>query len=243
MTNSIDLIKRRGKLRVGVAADLPGKSYLNPQTNQMEGFEVDLARMITKEIFGNEDNVEFIKVLGKERQNSIVQDRVDLVISLFTITRERLEHVAFSKPYYIDTEALLVLKEGPIKSLSDLKGKKVAVIENSATLTSLEEEFPEAEAVPVKSKSDAIQDIREHRVAALINTYVNLSLMLPTLKDAASFSLLDTGDQFPIKEYAVGIKKDRQDLVKFVSDAISKFEANGTLKKKLKEHGWSRETS
>lgn len=238
MSGTIDHIKARRKLRVGIAADVPGKSFLNPKTNRYEGFETDLARMIAKEMFGDENTVEFVKVLGPERVNSLKEDRVDLVISLFTITHERLREVDFSKPYMIDKEVLITLKNGPTKRLADIKGKKVAIVENSATLLSFRENFPEAEIVSVKNKTEGMQAIRDKKVAAMANTFVNLSLMKPTLPDADQFALIDTGNQFTPKEYAVGVKKGRSDLVNYINKCIDKFEADGSLKKLLIKHGW-----
>jgi putative glutamine transport system substrate-binding protein len=221
-----------------VAGYLPGRSYLNPQTNKMEGFEPDLGRLIAKEIFGDENKIEFKKFLGEARVTAIIADEVDLVISQLTITKERLKKISFSNPYFIDKEALLVFKEGPIKCLSDLQGGKVAAVESSATLVSFQEHFPEVGIVIGKSMLDGIEDLKEHRVVAVINTHINLSLLIRILSNKDQFELLNIGDQFPVKEYGIGMKKDSLDLVRFINTALSKFETNGSLKKKLKEYRW-----
>ena len=238
MAENIDRIKKRGKLLIGVAGDVPGKSYWDPKTNRVEGFEADLGRLVAKELLGSEDRAEYVKVLGNDRVNSLKERRVDLVISLFTITKERAAQVDFSDPYFIDKESLLVLKDGPIKQLSDLNGKKVAVVEKSATLLSLQEDFPEGEIVEVKSKTDGIKAINEHQVEALANTTVNLSLMWQSLPDKDRYTLIGTGDRFPPKEYAVGVKKNCPDLLEFVNKALSKFKNQGILNELQKKHGW-----
>ncbi len=45
----------------------------------MEGFEADLARLITGELLGNKGRVEFIKILSFERVFALKENRVDLV--------------------------------------------------------------------------------------------------------------------------------------------------------------------
>ncbi|MFI5334168.1 MAG: transporter substrate-binding domain-containing protein [Chlamydiales bacterium] len=239
MTTNIERIKKRGKLLIGVVAgDVPGICFRNPKTNRVEGFEADLARLIAKELLGSENHAEFVEVLAHERVNSLKESREDLVISLFTITQERAAQVDFSDPYFIDEVSLLVLKGGPIKQQSDLKGEKIAVVETSVILPSLQEGFTEGQIVKVKSKADGIQAINEHRVDALANTIVNLSLMLNSLPDKERYTILGTAGRFPAKEYAVGIKKKSPDLVEFVNKALSKFKTQGMMNSLLKKHGW-----
>lgn len=239
MAINIERIKKKGKLLIGVVpGDVPGMCFWNPKTNRVEGLEADLARLITKELLGNENHTEFVNVLGNERVNSLKENRVDLVISLFTITKERAAQVDFSDPYFIDKISLLVLKDGLIKKLSDLKGKKIAVVETSVILRSLQKNFIEGEVIEVKNKTEGIKAINEHKVEALANTIVNLTLMLNTLQDKDRYTLLETGDRFAPKEYAAGIKKNCPDLVAFVNKALSKFKNQGILNELLKKHGW-----
>ncbi|MDB5073538.1 MAG: amino acid transporter, periplasmic aspartate/glutamate-binding protein, partial [Candidatus Eremiobacteraeota bacterium] len=44
--NSVDAIKKRGTIKIGVKYDAPPFGSLNPQTNQVTGFDVDVARAI-----------------------------------------------------------------------------------------------------------------------------------------------------------------------------------------------------
>ena len=46
--NSVDAIKKRGSIKIGVKYDAPPFGSLNPQTNQVSGFDVDIARAIAK---------------------------------------------------------------------------------------------------------------------------------------------------------------------------------------------------
>src|SRR5262245_52592403 len=48
----------RGKLVVGVSQDTLLFGYLNPATNQLEGFDIDIAREMSKAIFGDYGHIE-----------------------------------------------------------------------------------------------------------------------------------------------------------------------------------------
>ena len=90
--NGIDRIKRAGTFTVGVKDDVPGFGYINPQTKQYEGLEIDIAKAIAKQILGSEDKVTFIPVNAKNRSAFFNQDRVDAVIATFTVTEERKQN-------------------------------------------------------------------------------------------------------------------------------------------------------
>lgn len=238
MAACLDRIKNAGKIRIGVVLDVPGRSYLNPTTNKMEGFEPDLGRLIAKELFDDENMIEFVKVDGRQKVTFIVEDRVDISISMVSVIKERLELIDFSVPYFIDRAALLVLKNGPIKSLADLKGKKIAIVAKGGTGVRFQEEFPDGIVVSVKNSTETIELLKNHRVDAAAYVSVHAKFFLRTLEDADQFSLLTTGDYFSPQPFAIGIKKGCTDVVDFINSVLSKLKANGTLDALLKKHGW-----
>jgi ABC-type amino acid transport substrate-binding protein len=233
----LDEMKKRGYIRVGVADDVLGKSLWNPKTLRMEGFEPEVGRLLATELFGTPEKAEFTVLAGKGKLNSLKENRVDIVISSLTITEERAEQIDFSRPYFIDKETLLVLKGGPIKTLADLKGKKVAVTAASATLPIFEKHFPQAEILVVQDKPLGIQALLSNQVVALVNTNVNLSLLKASMSDGDRFDIVDTGNHFPPKRYGIGVKKGNPDLVEFLNTALDKLEKSGALKRLYAEYG------
>jgi beta-glucosidase/6-phospho-beta-glucosidase/beta-galactosidase/ABC-type amino acid transport substrate-binding protein len=63
----LDRIKKRGYLVVAVKEDVPGFGYRDPETGQWSGLEIDLARAITQDIFGDPSKVVFRPVQDRER--------------------------------------------------------------------------------------------------------------------------------------------------------------------------------
>jgi len=51
--DSLSAIRTRGMLNVGVKSDVLGFAYLNPKTEQYEGYEVDIARELAKRLLGD----------------------------------------------------------------------------------------------------------------------------------------------------------------------------------------------
>jgi beta-glucosidase/6-phospho-beta-glucosidase/beta-galactosidase len=60
-------VLRRGRLRAGVWADLPGLGYRDPATGRWSGDEVELVRKIAARLFGDPDRVDFVALASGER--------------------------------------------------------------------------------------------------------------------------------------------------------------------------------
>lgn len=63
----LDRIKARGYIVVAVKENVPGFGYRDPQTGEMQGLEIDLARDIAQEIFGDPMKVVFRPAQTNER--------------------------------------------------------------------------------------------------------------------------------------------------------------------------------
>ena len=108
---AVQKIKASGTLKVGVKADIPKYSLLNTTTNEYEGFEDDLAKVIAGKIFdGDTSKVEFTTVNAKTRGPLLDKGDIDMVIATFTITDDRKQQYDFSDPYMTDAVGFLVKK-------------------------------------------------------------------------------------------------------------------------------------
>jgi polar amino acid transport system substrate-binding protein len=57
--------------------------------------------------------------------------KVDVVFCNFTRNLERAKEIAFTSPYVVASEALLVKKSSGIKSIKDMSGKTIATVKGS----------------------------------------------------------------------------------------------------------------
>ncbi|TCQ03092.1 transporter substrate-binding domain-containing protein [Serpentinicella alkaliphila] len=97
--------------------------YVNDK-GQPEGFDMDLIRAIGAEMGFK---VELINTNWDGIIPSLIAGNIDLIISAMTITEKRQETVTFSNPYFEATQYIAVKEGSTIKSLEDLKGKKIGV--------------------------------------------------------------------------------------------------------------------
>ena len=120
-------------LNVGVKKDTPGFALMNNDTKEIEGFEIDLAKMLAKEVLGDENKIKLEPVTAKTRGPLLDNGSLDTVIATFTINEERKKTYNFSEPYYKDPIGLLVLKKNNFKDFNSLNGKTIGVAQSATT--------------------------------------------------------------------------------------------------------------
>ena len=214
-------------LRVGTKIDVPGFGFQNPETGNIEGMEVDIARELARRIKGSPDALQVTGVNVTTRGAMLDNGTLDATLATFTITDARKKSYNFSRPYYTDHIGVLVKKSSGITDLKDLDGKTVGVALSATTrdkLTAAGDEigihmkfaeystYPEIKIALVTGRVDAFSVDR-----SILNGYVDDSTML-----------LNT--QFAPQEYGVATKKSNTQLADQVDAAIAAMQDDGTLR-------------
>ncbi|HZB32557.1 MAG TPA: transporter substrate-binding domain-containing protein [Streptosporangiaceae bacterium] len=117
-------------LHIGVFDDQAYIALYDHAAKKWSGFEIDVARYVMRKLRVTEGPREPIlhSVRPANRASSLLSDGNDLVIASYSITDERIrERITFSRPYLFSFHDILVRRseKGLIKSLDDLRGRKV----------------------------------------------------------------------------------------------------------------------
>lgn len=214
--SSLAAIKQRGKLRVGVKYDAPPFGVLDPKTNQVKGFDIDVSRGIAKAILGDENKVDFVQVTSKNRIPLLQKGDIDFFAATATITNDRLKEINFSDVYYQAGQSLLVKKDSPIKTYQDLKGKTVCTVSGSTPEQTIRALVPGVNVQLFETYPDCLQSLKDGRVDAITTDNVLLEGM--RLQDPQNLKL--TGGLFTAEPYGIGIAKGNDELTKAVNDAL-----------------------
>ncbi len=136
---TLDKIKQRGKLSVGIDGISPPFGVLNPATGKVSGFQPELAGDIAKRL-GVE--LETIDVTPATRVQFLQAGKVDLLIANIQWTQERSEILAFAPtPYNLVGGAAMVAKASGIRRWEDLRGKVACVSQGSNFARPLQETY------------------------------------------------------------------------------------------------------
>ncbi len=120
--DSVDAIKQRGTLNVGVKADYKPFGFRDP-SGAIVGIEPDLAADFAKQL-GVKLNL--LPVNSANRIEFLQQGKVDLLIATVSDKPERRKVMqAIDPPYYSDSVNVLLSKKSGITDWDQLKGKPV----------------------------------------------------------------------------------------------------------------------
>jgi putative glutamine transport system substrate-binding protein len=216
-------IQDRGKLIVGVKHDVPLFGYLDPATGVVDGFDVAIARALARQIFGDEQRLQLVEVVSKNRIPFLEDGTVDVVISTMTITAERAEQVDFSEPYYIAGQSLLVPRGSMIRGLPDLVGKRVGSVSGSTSERNLRERAPQAEVLLFDNYAAAVLAMAAQQVEAVTTD----DIILHGFARHAPERWEVVGGQFTREPYGVAIRRGQPELVAVVNDVIRAMKQDG----------------
>jgi ABC-type amino acid transport substrate-binding protein len=212
-------IQERGEITIGVKFDVPPFGFKNPQTNEVEGFDVDIGRFIAEEL-GVEPK--FIEAISDNRIPFLERGTVDLILSTMTINAERDTEIDFSEPYYIAQGRILVPKGSDIKGLEDLAGNSVCTALGSTYEETIREDAPEADLKLVDTYSECLELLQNEAIDAISTDDVILTGMI--IQDD---SLEMVGDRLTTEPYGVGIKDGDKQLKDFVDGVLTNVEEDG----------------
>ena len=212
-------IQDEGTITIGVKFDVPPFGLNNPQTGEVEGFDVDLGNYIADRL-GVE--AEFREATSDNRIPLLVDGTIDLILSTMTITEERDLEIDFSEPYYVANGDVLVPGDSDIQSLDDLNGRRVCTALGSTYADTIKKEAPDADLRLVDLYSECFDQVQTGAVDAVSTDNVILTGM--KIQDD-SLELL--GLDYTTEPYGVGIPDGDTEMKQFVDDSVAEFISSG----------------
>jgi polar amino acid transport system substrate-binding protein len=208
-------VRQRRRWIIGVKCDSPPFGYINIR-GQNAGFDVDVARWFSRFAFGRQNRVSFTCAPTAAREPLLTTDRVDLVISTFTYTADRDSRIDFSRPYYKATGRLLVKVGSPIRSLNDIKGRRVATTDGSIYHRWMRRCFPDAEVVTTDGVTASVLRLNQGRSDAVM---WDDTVLAPIAAADRSTELTD--DTFLEAPYGIGIKQGNTAMKRWVDSRLN----------------------
>ena len=221
-------ILERERLIVGLDQGSNLFSFRDPATGQLTGFDVDLAREIARDIFGDPRQVEFRSLTSANRLEALENNQVDVVIRSMSITCARRERVTFSVPYYQAYQRVLTVRGSGITEIEHLEGRRVCVAAGTTSASRLWEDLDRITVLSVNTWADCLVAIQQNQVDAI--TTDDAILVGITAQDPY---LEIVGPQLDAEPYGVGIAKSTPEyntdgLVRQVNSTLERIRSDGT---------------
>jgi glutamate transport system substrate-binding protein len=218
-------LSEAGTVTVGTKFDQPGFGLLNPATNEPEGFDVEIARIIADELGIGPDNIEWVETVSANREPFIQEGRVDYVVATYTINDERKEIIDFAGPYYQAGQDIMVASGNPlgITGPDDLAGTTTCSVEGSTPAENIRTNFPDAELTLFDVYSKCAEALNNGQVDSV--TTDNVILLGLIAQDPESFELVD--NPFTEEPYGIGLQKGDDEFRSFINDVLEESFEDG----------------
>ncbi len=208
---------------VGLDDSFPPMGFRDEENN-IVGFDIDLATEAAKRM-GMEVKLQVINWDTKELE--LDSGNIDAIWNGLSVTPEREEAMAMTKPYLENDQVIVVGKDSGITKKADLEGKNVGLQKGSSaydafmadeinTKVAAMNEYPE--------NVSALKDLGIGRIDAVIVDSVVARYYISS--ENAEFTILD--ETLSPETYAVAVKKDNTELQEKIQKALDDMIADGT---------------
>ena len=210
------------KLVMCTNAEFPPYEYHDG--NNIIGIDVDIINAIAK-MKGFE--VEIMDIAFDATIPSVMSGKADFAMSGMTVTEDRKQNVDFTHTYQTAIQSVIVSPDSGIKTIDDLKGKKIGVIEGYTGDLYATEDFGEENILRYHKNTDGFQGLKSGRIDAfIIDDQVAKALVV---EDGGKYEILDSA--YALEEYAIAVKKGNAEVLNMLNDGIDELKSNGELQK------------
>jgi len=132
--DTLDAVKKRGVVKVGVNGSLAGFG-MPDEKGVWKGLDVDTGRAVAVAVFGDPAKVEFIPLTAVQRFTALQSGEIDVLCrnATRTLNRDTALGLNFAQTNYYDGQGFLVPKKLGIKSAKELEGATVCVLPGTTT--------------------------------------------------------------------------------------------------------------
>lgn len=208
----------------GVKADTNLFGYYNIEEQEIQGFDVDIAKALTDVITDGKGRAEFVEVTSKTRIQLLKNGNIDAICATMTASPERAEVVDFSDIYYDAGQNLLVPEDSPITGLDSLKeGDRVLAIKGSTSAKNIREKAPQVTVLEMENYSEGFVALQSGQGEALTT---DSAILLGMMDQVDGYRL--AGENFTDEPYGIAIDKTQKEFLELVNNALSEIRENGT---------------
>lgn len=226
--SSLQDILNKGTLVLGLDASFPPMGFTDPDSGDIVGFDIDLAREVASRL-GVELVCQPIDWYAKEME--LNAHHIDVIWNGMTITPQRLADMRISLPYLKNDQVVVVRTADGITNLTGLAGKKLGLQAGSSANDALDAaaDFKASlgEVVPFDENLTALMDLHRGGVDAVLVDVIVANYYM-TVNDYP-FLVLD--ESLAPEEYGIGFRKNDNTFADKVNEILLEMRQDGILEK------------
>ena len=211
--DTLSRIKRTSAITIGFTETSAPFSSVGPGGTP-QGYSIDLclriADSIKKDLSLSQLDVKWARVTAENRVAAVVNSTVDIECGTTTKTLSRMTQVEFTLLTFLDGGSLLVATASGIKRLTDLPGKRVAVIPTTTTERAMRDvvrklSLQNVTLLSVKDHAEGLAALDEGKIDAYASDRTLLVGLAVSSKNPAKLALIE--DFISYEPYAFMIRR------------------------------------
>ena len=229
-TGTLDVVRRRGVLRVGVSTFVPWA--MNSKGGELIGFEVDVAKQLAEDLGVK---AEFVQGAYPNLIDDLLSDRFDLIVSGLSITPARALVVNFSIPVSESDVRLVASREraAGIRTAAGFDRPEVTIGVRAGAIGEqvARRAFPKAKIQPLEDEDAILEALLAGKVTALVAKSPAPEFLSAKAGDKL---FLPLADPLAKSREAIAVRKGDPDLLAFLDSWIRYQQDTGWLAEKRK---------
>ena len=234
LASSLDDIMKSGVLKVGTTGDFPGWSFKNPETNEYEGFDIDVAKSLA-ESMGVE--VEFVPTDWKNLVSGVVSSKYHMTSSA-SITTQRAITAGYSNSYYGTGTVAMTLAKNIDNFLNwesiNSSNVKVAVTLGTVFQNEAKKSFSNAELIAVEAPAREYQEVISGRADVSLTSKVDAEKLVSLYPELA---MINANNPKNAKLFAILLPRGDQEWINFINHWISDQKNRGFFDQTAEKFG------
>lgn len=196
-------------LRVGISPDAPPLIF--KQNGRIQGLEAEFARQLAAYLGRT---LQFVELRWQQQIPALLQNKTDIIMSGMTITRTRMEQIAFSEPYFQSGQMALIRFENAqryqLGIMSIEKSSSIGVIKETTGQYFAEKRFPKVRQTAYLSPADAAAALMDNRIEVFIH---DAPIILNLAAQYRSAGLMAVNATLTQEFLGWGIRKEDRTLI------------------------------
>jgi glutamate/aspartate transport system substrate-binding protein len=234
--NTLGKIKSAKAINVAYSPDSLPFSFAEPGKDP-QGYAIDICKRVIAQIGRavGEPNLKVNWIAGStpERLQMVASGKADLECANTTQTLARLGNVDFSGLTFIDAGGFLVRADASIKSLSDLGGKKIAVLKGTTTekrlRDALQRRLVNATVLTVDTGNQGLAMLEAGTADAYAGDKIKLVGLALLAKDPAKLAM--PPEDLSFEPYAMALPRGDSALRLEVNRALTQVYIGGEIER------------
>lgn len=215
------------KLVMGTNASFPPYEYVD-DNGKIVGIDAEIAEAIAEKL-GMEleiKDMEFDSLL-----TAVQSKTIDVALAGMTVTDERKLAVNFSDTYATGVQVIIVNETSNIKTVDDLKNKKIGVQAGTTGDIYCTDEFGQENVKQYQNGALAVAALKNNQVDCVV---IDNEPAKNYVKANQGLKILET--EYAVEDYAAAISKENTELLEKFNTALSELKADGTIDKIIKKY-------